>query len=150
MVEKNVKRQTNSNEAKVSSIGNHYTEEQLKKYNREKKELIFKRRRLAALFTVITVVFLASGFNIIRSYLHISDLKQEKVAAKQEDANLKQQLSSLKYDVKLLEDEDYLLKVARQKYFYTKEDELVYSLPQIKEKPQNHQLNQIDKSGKNE
>ncbi|QIL46047.1 hypothetical protein G7081_02550 [Vagococcus coleopterorum] len=114
----------------VSTIGNEYTKEQLQQYNREKKQIIFKRRRLTVIFTIATIFFVLSGFNLISGYRHIGQLEKEKVAALREKEELEKNEKSLRYSVDLLKDEDYLQKVARQKFFYTKDGELVYSLPQ--------------------
>lgn len=115
----------------ISNIGNEYTKEQLQQYNREKKQIIFKRRRLAVIFTVALLFFVLSGFNLISGYRHIGKLKEEKVAALRQKDELDSKEKALQYNVDLLKDEEYLQKVARQKYYYTKEGELVYSVPQL-------------------
>lgn len=115
----------------VSNIGNDYTKEQLQQYNREKKQIIFKRRRLAVVFTVAILFFVLSGFNLISGYRHIGKLNEEKNAALREKEELENKEKALQYSVDLLKDEEYLQKVARQKYYYTKEGELVYSVPQV-------------------
>lgn len=114
----------------VSNIGNEYTKEQLQQYNREKKQIIFKRRRLALILSVATIFFVLSGFNLISGYRHIGKLKEEKVVALREKEELEKKEKTLQYNVDLLKDDEYMQKVARQKYFYTKEGELVYSIPQ--------------------
>lgn len=115
----------------VSNIGNEYTKEQLQQYNREKKQIIFKRRRLAVIFAIALLFFVLSGFNLISGYRHIGKLKDEKVTALREKDELDKKEKTLQYNVDLLKDDEYLQKVARQKYFYTKEGELVYSIPQV-------------------
>lgn len=118
-------------ESNVASIGNQFTKEQIKQFNRQQKRIIFRRRRLAVIFAVALVIFVLSGFNLLRSYQRINDLNKAKAAAEATQAELTTKVASLEYDVKLLEDPVYLQKLARQKYFYTKEGELVFSIPQI-------------------
>lgn len=130
MEEKQLKQEL-PQETNIASIGNQYTKEQIQEFNKAQKRVIFRRRRLAVVFAVAIVFFVLSGFNLFRSYQHINSLKAEKVAAEVQQAELNQRVVALEYDVKLLEDEEYLQKLARQKYFYTKEGELVYNIPQI-------------------
>lgn len=133
MNEMNEERVQNEGNNNVSSIGNQFTIEQWDQSNQVNKKIIFKRRRLGVIAAVASIIFLVSGLNIFRSYHHIKELKKEKIAVQKQQAQLSEQVASLEYDVKLLNSDDYLAKVARQKFFYTKDDELVYSIPQTEE-----------------
>lgn len=115
---------------KIARLDNQYTQKQLETVQQEQKTLIYRRRRIAVIFAVAMVFFVAMGINLATSYQKIHRLKRERQVVLTEQQEVTNQITQLKQDVSLLQDEEYLEKLARAKYFYTKEGELIYSVPQ--------------------
>ena len=74
------------------------------------------------LFGTITVVL---GYNLINNILMISDMNAKKVELNNQIADLGKEKEILENDILKLEDPDYIAKYVREKYFYSKEGELI-------------------------
>jgi len=93
-------------------------------------ELVFRRRRLASFTFLSVVLFSFIGLQLKMNY--DKDLKAtmvRKVVVKKQK-ELKKQKQKLQKQVRLLEDEDFVAKLARSKYYYSKRGEQVYILPE--------------------
>ncbi|WP_200411059.1 FtsB family cell division protein [Virgibacillus salexigens] len=94
---------------------------------RKKKRLI---RRLV-LFSLIAVIAFGSmaTYHIKQCVLH-AEKTEEYEALQQDLAELEKQENNLKEEVELLKDEDYVLQIARTNYFFSKEGELIFKIPE--------------------
>ncbi|CDQ37762.1 MULTISPECIES: FtsB family cell division protein [Virgibacillus] len=94
---------------------------------RKKKRLI---RRLV-LFSLIAVIAFGSmaTYHIKQRVLH-AEKTEEYEALQQDLAELEKQENNLKEEVELLKDEDYVLQIARTNYFFSKEGELIFKIPE--------------------
>ncbi|MGX7204878.1 FtsB family cell division protein [Enterococcus pingfangensis] len=120
----------NENETqKIASLDTPYAKEQYRKFQKQHRQLIFKRRRLAALFAVAAFVAIVMGVQIFNEQRHLSELNEIKTKTIAESAEVDDRVVSLNQDVKLLKDEDYVTKLARSRFYYSKEDELIFVLP---------------------
>lgn len=99
------------------------------KAQREQKQMIYKRRRLTVMFVLAFGLFTFMGINLFRNGQHLLSLQQNHTEVKKEYAKVKTEKKDLENEVKLLKDPEYVEKVARAKYFYSKEGEQVYSIP---------------------
>ncbi|UUV98296.1 FtsB family cell division protein [Vagococcus luciliae] len=102
---------------------------QMAKAQREQKQMIYKRRRLTVMFVLAFGLFTFMGINLFRNGQHLLSLQQNHTEVKKEYAKVKTEKKDLENEVKLLKDPEYVEKVARAKYFYSKEGEQVYSIP---------------------
>ncbi len=113
----------------VKILDTDYAKEQYAKYAYQQRQIIFRRRRLMAVFIVAFVVFLSVGISLFNDYLRLQrlqDVKQETIV---KQAEVKQKMAGLNRDVALLKDDDYVAKVARSRFLYSKEGELIFPLP---------------------
>lgn len=120
---------TENQESNVASINNHYTKEQIQQVQKAQKQLVFRRRRLAVIFAGSAIIFLLVGLNLMRSNQELIARKNEKAEVLSEQQAIKEKQVALKSEVKLLKDDEYVTKLARSKYLYSKEGEQVYKLP---------------------
>lgn len=60
----------------------------------------------------------------------LTELEAQTEAAQQELESVQTYQDDLNYYIGMLEDEDYVAKLARGQYFLTKEDEIVFNLPE--------------------
>lgn len=114
---------------KVASLDTPYAKEQYSKFQKQHRQLIFKRRRLAALFAIAAFVAIVMGVQIFNEQRHLSELKEIKVKTVAESAKVDDLVDGLKQDVKLLKDDNYVAKLARSRFYYSKDGELIFVLP---------------------
>lgn len=96
-----------------------------------KKKKVKKKATRIATFGILSIVLIiiisATLFtvfkDIISKYKEKNKLKEELVA-------LQEKKEELETDVKKLEDPEYLARYAREKYFYSKEGELILRIPE--------------------
>ncbi len=96
-----------------------------------KKKKVKKKATRIATFGILSIILIiiisATLFtvfkDIISKYKEKNELKQELVA-------LQEKKEELETDVKKLEDPEYLARYAREKYFYSKEGELILRIPE--------------------
>ncbi|WP_462409989.1 FtsB family cell division protein [Neobacillus sp. Marseille-QA0830] len=96
---------------------------------RKRKLLI---RRLSLFFVIASVL----SYLMISSYLSQTAKFEVKVAQKEklsrELADLKKQQAILKEDIVKLNDDDYIAKLARKEYFFSDQNEIIFSIPDDK------------------
>jgi cell division protein DivIC len=115
----------------ITTLNNDY----IKKLKIEEKEkyleLIFRRRRLGMFAFISVVIFSFIAIQLKINYdkvVKVSVIRNEVV---KQQKILKKQKEKLKKEAKLLEDEDYVAKVARSKYYFSKEWEKIYIVPEF-------------------
>ncbi len=111
---------------KVHQLNNQYT-----KIKRSRHQEILRSRKkrgiiLVSFFLVVILMLVAQIF-ITKS--KISNVSEQQVQTKKELKKSKVDNQKLKQNIKQLHDKDYIQKVIREKYYYTKPGETVYSLP---------------------
>ncbi|GAK47338.1 septum formation initiator [Secundilactobacillus oryzae JCM 18671] len=90
-----------------------------------------KRRKKRAMIILGVFFFFVLVFSIqiIYSKINLNSVQTELVTSKKELAKQKKTNVDLKEEVKLLHNKDYMEKLIRSKYLYTKTGETVYSFP---------------------
>ncbi|MGM0219534.1 FtsB family cell division protein [Enterococcus sp. AZ126] len=116
---------------KVAALDNEYTKEQYAEFQKQQKQLIFRRRRLAVVFLVAFVIFIVSGIQLVKDYRQLSAFKTQQAEAVAESAEADKKLDRLEQDVALLRDDDYVAKLARSRYYVSKEGEQIYNIPEL-------------------
>lgn len=115
---------------KIEFLENDYAKQHYAQQVKKRREVIFRRRRLALVFAIATVIFLSVGVSLFNDYLRLQNLEkyQSEAVANQEASREKK--AKLEKEVDLLEDEDYVAKIARDRFLYSKDGELVFPLPE--------------------
>ncbi|WP_207696048.1 cell division protein DivIC [Enterococcus sp. DIV0212c] len=116
---------------KVAALDNEYTKEQYAEFQKQQKQLIFRRRRLAVVFLVAFVIFIVSGLQLMKDYQQLNAFKAQQADAVAESAEADKKLKRLEQDVALLRDDDYVAKLARSRYYVSKEGEQIYNIPEL-------------------
>lgn len=113
----------------VQLLDNEYAKKQYAEYARQQKQIIFRRRRLFVLFAIAFVAFASVGISLFNDYLHLQQLKEveQETLAKEEEVD--QKMTDINREVSLLKDEDYVAKLARSRFLYSKDGEIVFPLP---------------------
>lgn len=114
----------------ITQIKNTYTQEQtLKKQistNLQRKA----RRRLLAIMIVGLLMVVPLGINVVKNLFEIRSLDGKIVETKEINVTLAEENQNLKVQVGLLQDDEYVAKLARSRYYLSKDGELIFSLPE--------------------
>ena len=70
----------------------------------------------------------ALGYNCLTNIIKIKDMNNEKIELQSQLINLQEEKETLETDIMKLEDPDYIAKYVREKYFYSKDGELILRL----------------------
>ena len=96
---------------------------------KKKKRYTAKTRgRIMVIFVFFSAVVATLGYTLLFNLKHINDLENEKKELKKEKISLKDEESAILADIKRLSDPLYVSRYAREKYFYSKEGELILRL----------------------
>ncbi len=94
---------------------------------KRKKQRLIRRLVLFAIVTALVIGGMAV-YHINQRILHAEKTEQYK-QLEQELADLEKEEGRMKEEIELLNDEDYVLDIARTNYFLTKKGELIFKLP---------------------
>lgn len=103
----------------------HKTLESIRNYKQKKK--LKRRMQLIVAVGVLLILLVASGLG--RNYYKLQQLEEQKIVAQEELESLNLRQDDLAYYIDLLEDEEYVAKLARSEYYLTKDNEIVFSFP---------------------
>ncbi|AIF42002.1 septum formation initiator family protein [Virgibacillus sp. SK37] len=97
---------------------------------KRKKQRLIRRLVLFSLIALLAIGSLASY------HFNQRELRAEKMEEyeqlQDELATLKKEEKNMKEEITLLNDEEYVLEIARTNYFFSKEGELIFNIPQEK------------------
>ncbi|WP_425457188.1 FtsB family cell division protein [Aquibacillus sediminis] len=100
-----------------------YMERQL-----NKKKRLYRRLALFFIIVLVTIGSLTT-YHVKQRALHAEKLEQYE-HLEEELASLKQEEKDLKQEVELLNDEEYILQIAKTNYFFSEEGEVIFKLPE--------------------
>lgn len=113
---------------KVSRINSPYMNRYDAHMERQNKRKRILRIRLTLFGTIVLIFF----FSLLTYHMSQRELYGEKQAEyeslQEEKQELKAEETSLLEEIKLLEDESYVLRIAKTNYFFTEEGEIVFKL----------------------
>lgn len=94
---------------------------------KRKKQRLIRRLVLSSLVTVLIIGFMGV-YHWNQRALH-AEKTEEYEQLQSELAGLQQEEEQLLEEIELLNDEEYVLDIARTNYFFTKKGELIFKLP---------------------
>ena len=100
----------------------------MKMAKKKKRKSIKSKFRIFVSLIVFGGVVAALGYNCLLNILKIQDLRDEKKKLETQLVTLKEEKEVLETDILKLEDPDYIAKYVREKYFYSKDGELILRL----------------------
>ncbi|MBD5432185.1 MAG: septum formation initiator family protein [Lactobacillus sp.] len=86
-----------------------------------------RRNRILAIFAVI---FLILGIQLVMVHVRTTNIKAQAAASQAQLVKIKKSNKALKNQVTDLRDPDYMSKVIRYKYYYSKPGETIYNVPE--------------------
>ena len=91
---------------------------------KKKKSLKYKVRYFLA-FLVFSGITAVLGYNLVTNVMAINKMKVQKKELSSQLSKLEDEKKVLESDIMKLEDPDYIAKYVREKYFYSKDGELI-------------------------
>ena len=113
---------------KIAALDTEYAKKKYAEFQQQQRQLIFRRRRLAAIFVGALVIFAIIGVQIFHDMQRMHQLNEFRVEANTEMKEVNADVDQLHQDVSLLKDDEYVAKLARSKFFYSKDGEKVYPI----------------------
>ena len=113
---------------KIAALDTEYAKKKYAEFQQQQRQLIFRRRRLAAIFVGALVIFAIIGVQIFHDMQRMHQLNELRVEANTEMKEVNADVDQLHQDVSLLKDDEYVAKLARSKFFYSKDGDKVYPI----------------------
>ncbi|EGP5033838.1 septum formation initiator family protein [Enterococcus faecium] len=113
---------------KIAALDTEYAKKKYAEFQQQQRQLIFRKRRLAAIFVGALVIFAIIGVQIFHDMQRMHQLNELRVEANTEMKEVNADVDQLHQDVSLLKDDEYVAKLARSKFFYSKDGEKVYPI----------------------
>ncbi|CZQ93204.1 septum formation initiator ftsl/divic [Trichococcus palustris] len=95
--------------------------------SRERKK---HRNRLFFILLAGAIFIVPFLWKTVGNVFEIRQMDSEIAVAKKEKKAAEDQNTKLNYEVKLLQEDDYIAKLARSKYYLSKDGEIIFSLPE--------------------
>jgi len=111
---------------KIELLQTDYAKEQFAKFEKERRQVVFRRRRLVAFFVAALAIFAIVGIQMFNDQMRLQKLKEYKAETVAEQKEAEQKVASLERDVAFLQDDEYVAKLARSRFFYSKDGEKIY------------------------
>ncbi len=96
--------------------------------SKKKRKVSRRKIRFFFAFIIFVGITLVLGYNLFLNVVSIHKMQVEKRALNDKIVSLKEEKKELESDIKKLEDADYIAKYVREKYFYSKDGELILRL----------------------
>ena len=95
---------------------------------KNKRKILKHRIRIFVAFIVFGTVTVCLGYNLFMNIINIKKMQEEKSELYNQISLLEEEKKILETDILKLEDPDYIAKYVREKYFYSKDGELILRL----------------------
>ena len=95
---------------------------------KRKRKASKSKIRIFISLIVFGSVISALGYNCLNNIIKIQKMKDEKDKLQEKLVSLQEEKESLETDILKLEDPDYIAKYVREKYFYSKDGEVILRL----------------------
>ena len=100
----------------------------MKKKTHKKKKISYSKVRLFFGFIIFCIVTFFLVYNCIGNIKMINDMKHEKEELEEKIVKLQEEKEQLENNLLKLEDPDYIAKYVREKYYFSKNGELILKM----------------------
>ena len=130
MLFKNKRKHSELQQENITHINNEYTNEEKLKKKKITIQKIKARRRMGFILLFGVILLLPLTYRLVDSVSQVRDLDTQIVKATEEKRTIEDKNQWLNVQVGLLQDDDYIAKLARSRYYFSKENEIIFSLPE--------------------
>ncbi|AYE59459.1 dihydroorotate dehydrogenase [Lactiplantibacillus plantarum] len=121
---------TNGSRNKIKQLDNDYIRQvATDEYGQAQRVAQVRRRRFILIVAVFGALILFFGFQLINTRSNLHQVNRQVATSQVKLKKVQQKNNQLESQIKQLNNKDYLQKLLRSKYDYTKSGETVYSLP---------------------
>lgn len=93
--------------------------------NKSRKNTTRMTGRMIIIFFLFGAIISTLGYTLIHNLSMVNDLKQELTDLREEKSKLLEEEAALEADIKRMSDPLYIARYVREKYFYSKEGEII-------------------------
>lgn len=129
----------------VRKIENDYVRTADRQLEKKVKKKIGLRRRLTAFFIIASVVLVCLMGMILNQNERLAEKEAQKEKMLAELEEVKKQQEQLKLQIKKLEDDEYIAKLARKEYFLSDKGEIIFTIPKKDQEKKIKMKNQLKK-----
>ena len=121
---------TNGSRNKIKQLDNDYIRQvATDEHGHAQRVAQVRRRRFILIVAVFGALILFFGFQLINTRSNLHQVNRQVATSQVKLKKVQQKNNQLESQIKQLNNKDYLQKLLRSKYDYTKSGETVYSLP---------------------
>lgn len=121
---------TNGSRNKIKQLDNDYIRQvATDEHGQSQRVAQVRRRRFILIVAVFGALILFFGFQLINTRSNLHQVNRQVATSQVKLKKVQQKNNQLESQIKQLNNKDYLQKLLRSKYDYTKSGETVYSLP---------------------
>ena len=140
-----MKQQPNNRRRNVTKIKNEYvrTKQQQDAVKRARKVRLYRRLAVFAAIVLVSFGILANIY--VKQHKVLAEKKTEKEMLIEELALHEKERDQLAKQLEKLNDDEYIAKLARQEYFLSDKNEIIFSLPKKEQKEERKQKKDKEK-----
>lgn len=115
----------------IVQLNNQYIQDENQRRSYLEEERRKKNRFMGWVLILVMLLFILPTYNLVQSYQTLLERRQKLVELQEKYDELSREKEYQENLSKRLKDDDYAAKYARAKYFYAKEGETIYNIPDL-------------------
>ena len=115
----------------IVQLNNQYIQDENHRRRYLEEERRKKNRFMGWVLILVMLLFILPTYNLVQSYQTLLERRQKLVELQEKYDELSREKEYQENLSKRLKDDDYAAKYARAKYFYAKEGETIYNIPDL-------------------
>jgi len=115
----------------IVQLNNQYIQDENQRRSYLEEERRKKNRFMGWVLILVMLLFILPTYNLVQSYQTLLERRQKLVELEEKYDELSREKEYQENLSKRLKDDDYAAKYARAKYFYAKEGETIYNIPDL-------------------
>ena len=115
----------------IVQLNNQYIQDENQRRRQLEEERRKKNRFMGWVLILVMLLFILPTYNLVQSYQTLLERRQKLVELQEKYDELSKEKEYQENLSKRLKDDDYAAKYARAKYFYAKEGETIYNIPDL-------------------
>ncbi|MCB6407136.1 MULTISPECIES: FtsB family cell division protein [Streptococcus] len=115
----------------IVQLNNQYIQDENQRRRYLEEERRKKNRFMGWVLILVMLLFILPTYNLVQSYQTLLERRQKLVELQEKYDELNREKEYQENLSKRLKDDDYAAKYARAKYFYAKEGETIYNIPDL-------------------
>ena len=115
----------------IVQLNNQYIHDEAQRRRYLEAERRKKNRFMGWVLILVILLFILPTYNLVQSYQTLLERREKLVELQKKYDELSKEKDYQANLAKRLKDDDYAAKYARSKYFYAKEGETIYNIPDL-------------------